>query len=87
MKPQVKLTLKVQKNMFEHAKNRKKFLGGVSLDPLATLAPSALEEPPNFFHLPMALGISVLGKYPDWFIRDVRIREESVFYVLKRWAY
>ena len=41
----VKLTSKVQKNMFEHAKNRKKF-GGVPLDPLAALAPSALEEPP-----------------------------------------
>ena len=51
----IKLTSKVQKNMFERAKNRKKFLGGVSPGPLAALAPSPLEEPPNFFHLPTAL--------------------------------
>ena len=42
----VKLTSKVQKNMFERAKNRKKFWEGVSPDPLAALVPSALEEPP-----------------------------------------
>ena len=41
----VKLTSKVQKNMFEHAKNKKKFGGGMSLDAQAALAPSALEEP------------------------------------------
>ena len=38
----VKLTSKVQKSMFEHAKHRKKILGGLSLDPLAALVPSAL---------------------------------------------
>ena len=42
----VKLTSKVHKNMFEHAKNKKiGGGGGVSLDTLAALAPSALEEP------------------------------------------
>ena len=41
----VKLTSKVHKNMFEHAKNKKNWGGGVSLDSLAALAPSALEEP------------------------------------------
>ena len=42
----VKLTSKVQKNMFKHAKNRKKFWGDVSPDPLTALVPSAVEEPP-----------------------------------------
>ena len=43
----VKLTSKVQKNMFERAKNRNKFLGGGQVSgPLAALVPSALEEPP-----------------------------------------
>ena len=42
----VKLTSKVQKNMFKRAKNRKKILGGVSPDPLAALVFSAVEEPP-----------------------------------------
>ena len=42
----VKLTSKGQKSMFEHVKNRKKFLGGVSPDPLAALVSSSLEEPP-----------------------------------------
>ena len=51
----VKLTSKEQKSMFERVKNRKKFLGGVSPDPLAALVSSSLEEPPNFFHLPTAL--------------------------------
>ena len=41
----VKLTSKVQKNMFKRAKNRKNS-GGVSPDPLAALVPSAVEEPP-----------------------------------------
>ena len=46
----VKLTSKVQKNMFEHAKNKKKSGGGdMSLDSLAALAPLALEEPPLTF--------------------------------------
>ena len=42
----VKLTSKVQKNMFEHAKNKKKFEEDMSLDSLAALSPLALEEPP-----------------------------------------
>ena len=42
----VKLTSKGQKSMFERVKNRKKFLGGVSPDPLAALESSSLEEPP-----------------------------------------
>ena len=41
--------------MFERAKNRKNFRGACPRTPLAALAPSALEEPPNFFHLPTAL--------------------------------
>ena len=45
----VKLTSKGQKSMFERAKNRKKFPGGVSPDPLAALVPSSLEEPPLTF--------------------------------------
>ena len=42
----VKLTSKVQKNMFKHAKNRKKISGGRVPEPLAALLPSVLEEPP-----------------------------------------
>ena len=42
----VKLTSKGQKSMFERVKNRKKFLGGVSPDPLEALVSSSLEEPP-----------------------------------------
>ena len=42
----VKLTSKGQKSMSERVKNRKKFLGGVSPDPLAALVSSSLEEPP-----------------------------------------
>ena len=41
----VKLTSKGQKSMFERVKNRKKFLGGVSPDPLAALVSSSFEEP------------------------------------------
>ena len=42
----VKLASKVQKNMFEHAKNKKNSGGGMSLDSPAALAPLALEVPP-----------------------------------------
>ena len=42
----IKLTSKVQKDMFELAKNRKKGGGGVCPDPQAAIAPSALKEPP-----------------------------------------
>ena len=52
----VKLTSKVQKNMFEHAKNRKKFPGSVSPDPPKQhLRLQRSKSPPNFFHLPTAL--------------------------------
>ena len=47
----VKLTSKWQKSMFERVKNRKKFLGGVSPDPLAALVSSSLEEPPLTFFI------------------------------------
>ena len=42
----VKLASRGQKSMFERVKNRKKFLGGVSPDPLEALVSSSLEEPP-----------------------------------------
>ena len=67
----VKLTSKVQKNMFEHAKNRKTFLGGISPDPLAALVPSGLEEPPNFFHLPTALTGFVQWYLVQWYLCNI----------------
>ena len=42
----VKLTSKGQKSMFERVRNRKKFLWGVSPDPLQALVSSSLDEPP-----------------------------------------
>ena len=50
-----KTNFKSTENMFERAKNRKKFPGGVSPDPVVPLAPQRSKSPPNFFHLPTAL--------------------------------
>ena len=51
----VKLTSKVQKNIFEHAKNKKNSEGRVPGLTSSTYAFGARRAPPNFFHLPTAL--------------------------------